>query len=193
MRAQLTSLVDADIAAYRIGALLDSATVEVVAGFLKTVRVPVVHDPALRASGGGRFGTDETIGALRDLLLPVVTVVTPNLGEAEQLTNLRAHDFVTMQSAARELVRLGAGAALVKGGHLPERVYDVLIDAGGVQLFDTDRLPGTLRGTGCLLAAALAVALARGLPLREAVANARAFVSKKFSNARERGHMHCAY
>ena len=193
VEAQLAALSGASIAAYRVGALLDTATVRVVARHLAVARVPVVYDPALAPSGGGRFGSDDVVAALRELLLPVVTLVTPNLYEAATLAQFAVSDTVSMEAAAKALVALGARAALVKGGHLPERTLDILVSAGGTFVYEAERLPGTLRGTGCLLACALAASLAHGLGLPDAVARARAFVRTKLAEPIERGGMPLAY
>ncbi len=193
VRAQLAALADAGIAAYRIGALLDVATVGAVAGHVARDRAPVVYDPALAPSGGGRFGDEDVVAALRERLVPLASIVTPNLTEAAQLTGRRVEDVATMEEAGRALVAMGAHAALVKGGHLGRSACDVLVDDDGTRLYEARRLPGTLRGTGCLLAAALAAELARRTPLREAVATAREFVREKLANGHERGRMQLAY
>jgi hydroxymethylpyrimidine kinase/phosphomethylpyrimidine kinase len=193
VEAELAALAEASIAAYRVGVLLDVATVEVIAAHLATVDVPVVYDPALAPSGGGRFGSDEVTRAIRRSLLPVVTLVTPNLVEAATLTERPVGERGSMEAAASVLVSLGAQAALVKGGHLPERTIDVLVDVEGTFAYEAERLPGTLRGTGCLLACSLAAALAQGLSLRDAVARARAFVRAKIAHPHERGGMSLAY
>ena len=98
-----------------------------------------------------------------------------------------------MPQAARDLLQLGCRAVLLKGGHLPADPVDVLATAEHVELFDGSRIEGELRGTGCLLAMALACALAQGDPLRDAVRFARAFVRRKISNAREFGGLSVAY
>ena len=191
--AQLAALAAADVAAYRIGALLDVWTVEAVAAHLASAGAPAVYDPALAPSGGGRFGDERTVAALRERLVPLATIVTPNLAEAARLTGRRVNDLATMRDAGSALVAAGARAALVKGGHLAGRACDVLVDGDGVETYEAARLPGGLRGTGCLLAASLAAALARGTPLRAAVATARAFVREKMTNGCERGGMRLAY
>jgi hydroxymethylpyrimidine/phosphomethylpyrimidine kinase len=191
--AQLAALAGAKIAAYRIGALLDAASVAVVARHLDTSRLPAVYDPGVAPSGGGRFAGDATIAAIRRELLARVTLVTPNLDEAAVLTGAPVADVEAMETAARALVALGARAALVKGGHLANAAIDVLADAEGVAVYEAPRYAGTLRGTGCLLACAAAAALARGEPLRDAVTYARAFVRERFDAASDLGTMRVAF
>ncbi len=191
--AQLAGLADAEIAAYRIGALADVATIETIARHIEHARVPVVYDPALGASGGGSFSSDDVVRAIVARLLPRATIVTPNLREAAILTGEAVDDVESMARAGARLVALGARAALVKGGHLAGRAIDVLVTADASERFEGERIAGELRGTGCLLAAALAAGLARGCPLDAAVADARAFVRARFASAVERGGMRLAY
>ncbi len=191
--AQFDALADAGIAAYRIGAMLDATTVALVASRVSRSGVPIVYDPALGASGGGRFGDDATLDSIRERLVPIVTIVTPNLAEAAALAGFPVDDRDAMEAAARALVARGARAALVKGGHLAGDPSDVLVDASGTRAFSAERLSGSLRGTGCLLAASLAAALARGDALDAAVAVARAFVRDKIVRGTDRGGMRTAY
>ncbi len=192
--AQFAALREARIGAYRIGALPDVATVQAVAAHLAGASAPVVLDPVLAASGGGSFADAATVEALCRLLLPLATLVTPNLAEAARLTGAPAVDDVdAMEVAGRALRARGAAAVLVKGGHLEGAAVDVLVDRDGTVVFEAPRLPGSLRGTGCLLGCAAAAALARTEPLRVAVEYARAFVRARFSSARNTGGMSVAY
>jgi hydroxymethylpyrimidine/phosphomethylpyrimidine kinase len=192
IEAQFEALAAAPIAAYRIGALPGLAAIGVVANRLATASVPVVYDPVLAATAGGAFLDEAGIAALVSRLLPRASVVTPNLDEARRLTGVASIDDVdAMGVAARALVRLGAGAALVTGGHLRGAPIDVLFD-GELRTFEAARLTGTMRGTGCLLADALAAALARGLALASAVEEARGYVRRKLQRAIELGGMRVA-
>jgi hydroxymethylpyrimidine/phosphomethylpyrimidine kinase len=192
--AQFEALTGAAVAAYRIGALLDPESVAAVARALRGALVPVVYDPVLGPSGGGAFADDATLAAIRERLLPQVTIVTPNLAEAARLTGeALPADRSAMERAGRDLLDLGAGAALVTGGHLPGDPIDLLVERGGALAFAGTRLAGTLRGTGCLLACALAAELARGATLPAAVERGRAFVRERFSRAQTVGGMRLAY
>jgi hydroxymethylpyrimidine/phosphomethylpyrimidine kinase len=193
LEAQLAALASAKIAAYRIGALLDRASVEIVAAHLRSSGVPSVYDPVFAPSGGGVFAGAALIAAIRDELVPRVTLVTPNLAEAGALTGLVPADAAAMETAGRALVALGAGAALVKGGHLRGVATDVLTDAAGTVAYEAPRLAGTLRGTGCVLACGIAAALARGQSLRDAVVFGRALVRERFASAGTAGGMRLAY
>jgi hydroxymethylpyrimidine/phosphomethylpyrimidine kinase len=188
--AQFAALARAPIAAYRIGALPDASSVALVAAALAAAGVPAVYDPVFAPSAGGTFSDARTIAAVRELLLPRVTVVTPNLSEAAMLlARPPAATVAAMRVAAADLRAFGPGAALLTGGHLSGDPVDVLADDDGIAEFADKRLPGTMRGTGCLLAVALAVELARSTPLRAAVIAARAFVRERFARAVTLGPM----
>ncbi len=192
--AQFAALREAGIGAYRLGALPDVATVEAVAAHLAGLSVPVVLDPVLTASGGGSFADGAAVEALCAFILPLTTLVTPNLAEAARLTGRPTVDDVEAMEAAGQALRArGAAAVLVKGGHLSGAAVDVLVDRDGTVVFEAPRLPGSLRGTGCLLGCAVAAALARGEPMRTAVEYARAFVRARFASARSAGGMTVAY
>jgi len=174
IRAQFDALREADVRAFHVGALLSADAVRAVAaGLARYAGVPVVVDPVLAASGGDPLADDATRIALRDTLLPCATLVTPNLDEASRLLVREVRDLDAMRAAATALVGLGAGAALVKGGHLRGDAVDVLAEAGATTEFRSARVTGTLRGTGDLLAVTLAAALARGASVQAAIEPAR--------------------
>jgi hydroxymethylpyrimidine kinase/phosphomethylpyrimidine kinase len=192
--AQFDALGGAPIAAYRIGALLDAASAAVVAERLADANLPVVYDPVLGASGGGTFADAATLVTLIERVLPICTLVTPNLSEAAALTDGRTlANRDDMERAGRALVALGARAALVTGGHLPGTPLDVYVDAHASRDYTAPRLAPGLRGTGCLLAAALAAWLARGATAHDAIERARAFVRERIAAGVERGGMRTAY
>ncbi|GAC1312260.1 MAG: bifunctional hydroxymethylpyrimidine kinase/phosphomethylpyrimidine kinase [Vulcanimicrobiaceae bacterium] len=194
--APFAALARAPVSAYRIGALASAeAVASVVAGLRRRSSggsVPIVYDPVLATSAGGTLASETTIAAIARELLPLVTVVTPNLAEAERLarTTGAAGDgawppdrtqAMAMSRWGRALVAAGAGAALVTGGHLAGDPVDVYVDAFGERSYADTRLPGDLRGTGCLLACALAAELARGAAMHDAISRARAFVRTRFA------------
>lgn len=197
--AQFASLARAEIAAVRIGALLDPASVAAVAAWLRGRHeagrgVPVVYDPVLGPSGGGAFADDATTAAIVADLVPLVSLALPNLAEVARLTGSREPASPQAMAHAGERLRArGATAVLVTGGHLAGDPVDVLVAAEGTRTFAGARIAGGLRGTGCLLACAIAVALARGRPLAEAVETGRAFVRERFAGAREIAGMRVAY
>ncbi len=197
--AQFASLGSAEIAAVRIGALLDVPSVAEVAMWLRTRRadgatVPVVYDPVLGPSGGGAFADDAALAVIVASLLPLVSLVTPNLTEAARLTDSPVATMPeAMVAQGRHLRSFGADAALVTGGHLAGDPIDVYVAADGERTFAAPRLAGTLRGTGCLLACGIAAARARGCAPLEAIERGRAFVRDRFVHATELGGMRVAY
>jgi hydroxymethylpyrimidine/phosphomethylpyrimidine kinase len=148
----------------------------------------------MRATRGGSFADAATVAALRDEVAALPNVIlTPNLAEASALLECGAIDRAAIGRAASELQRLGSRAVLLKGGHLDDDPVDALATRDGVELFGDSRIAGDLRGTGCILAMALACAVARGEPLSDAVRAARAFVRGKIASAREFGGLRVAY
>jgi hydroxymethylpyrimidine/phosphomethylpyrimidine kinase len=192
IEAQFDALAAAPLAAYRIGALPNAEAIRAIAARLAGMRVPVVYDPVLCASAGGTFLDDAGVSAVVMNLLPRTSIVMPNLREASILAGVPPiADAAAMGEAARALVRLGAAAALVTGGHLEGDPVDVLFD-GELHHFESARLNAAMRGTGCLLADALAAALARGIALSKAVEEARTYVRRKLQRAIEVGGMRVA-
>jgi hydroxymethylpyrimidine/phosphomethylpyrimidine kinase len=143
---------------------------------------PVVFDPVMGASAGGSLFD----GAPADMLQLVrrSTLVTPNLEEAAWLTGRAVETLDHARHAAQALAGLGPAAVLVKGGHLPGAATDVLCSAAGERLFEGTRLPGrNPRGTGCALATAIAIGLARGQPLEQAVGSAKVWLAGRIQAA----------
>ena len=183
VRAQLEAVLDdMPVGAAKTGMLSVAPTIEAVAAVLRERPVPhLVVDPVMVATSGDPLLDDDAVGALTELLLPLATVVTPNIPEAERLLGERITTVEEMRAAAP---RLG-DAVLLKGGHLPGDVLvDVLWCDGALHEFTDARIdtPHT-HGTGCALAAGIAAQLARGASLADAVAAARDFVRRGLEQA----------
>ena len=182
-----TALASNRIHAIKIGMLGTKRAVEAVALSLPLrSEVPVVLDPVLAASSGRGLADDETRIALVELLFPRATVVTPNAVEAASLLGEPVvTDAATLESYALRLLDDGPRAVLLKGGHAEgEESIDVLVSADR----DIDRLrgprrPGTLRGTGCALASAIAAGLAREQPLLSACREAKRYIIGLFEQS----------
>lgn len=164
--------------AIKTGMLGDVATVETVAELLAGVGVPVVVDPVMVAKGGAPLLAEAAVAALRRRLIPLASVLTPNLPEAEALLGRPIPDAGAMPDAAQALRGLGARAVLLKGGHLRgAEAVDILATADGIFSFRSSRIVSRhTHGTGCTLASAVATGLAQGLDLVQAVERARNFV-----------------
>ncbi len=140
--------------------------------------IPLVVDPVMVAKGGARLLNDVAVAALRRDLLPLATLLTPNVPEAEALTGLSIADHAAARHAAQALLELGAAAVLLKGGHLPGPVVqDILATPGGLEVIESRRVETRhTHGTGCTLASAVASGLAQGMTLSDAVWRGTAYV-----------------
>lgn len=172
---------DIHVDAVKIGMLGTAEAVRTVATALRAYRPPwVVLDPVLRATTGARLLDSDALDAVREELLPLATVVTPNAVEAGALLGITAPESVTATySAAAALILRGAAAALVTGGHLKDTDFsiDVLHDGHEAREFRVRRVAGSAHGTGCTLSAAIAALLARGKGLPRACSEAQKFVA----------------
>jgi len=180
VRAQLDSVLgDIGVDAVKTGMLASTQLVTAVADVLATVRVPVVVDPVGVSKHGDTLLAADAVAAVRDRLLPVADLVTPNLYEVHQLTGVKVADEAGLRRAADAMLALGPRAVLVKGGHLPGDAVDLLVTAAGLtREFRAERLDNRhTHGTGCTLASAVASRLALGDPLPEAVSAAKHYVT----------------
>jgi hydroxymethylpyrimidine/phosphomethylpyrimidine kinase len=185
------------VAAFKIGVLGDVETVAAVAEIVSDYPdLPVILDPVLASGRGDVFADDDTLLAIRELLLPQTTLITPNSYEARRLAAIEdgadsedvARTTMSLEAAAARLIGWGAGAVLVTGTH--ENSVEVINrfygpagkdgadddENGAIVLIRSDawkRLPGSYHGSGCTLASAIAALLASGIALEEAVHEAQ--------------------
>ena len=184
--AQIDAVVtDLGADATKIGMLGAAAIVDAVVAAIGRHRLPnVVLDTVMVSKSGARLLDAEAVAALRDRLLPLATVVTPNIPEAEALTGLSVRTVADLHEAAHRLVRLGARAALVKGGHLDGPAIDVLWDGTRTIELRAERVPTPhTHGTGCTFSAAIAARLARGEDLEAAARGAKEYVTLAIQQA----------
>jgi len=188
--AELAS--DVEITAVHIGMLGSGKVARAVADLLATHPLPnVVLDPILKSSSGADL-VDASGGRwLTEKLIPLATILTPNIDEASALTGLPVTDPEQMRAAARKLHEMGASAVVITGGHL-EKAIDLLsfTSSRGVQqeLFKSARLKSnSTHGTGCAFSTAVACHLAMGRGLPEAVLLAKAYVAAAIGNAHPLG------
>ncbi|MGH3502365.1 MAG: bifunctional hydroxymethylpyrimidine kinase/phosphomethylpyrimidine kinase [Nocardioidaceae bacterium] len=189
LRAQFESVAsDLDVRAIKIGMLGSAALVETVHDLLERWPVPaVVLDPVLVATSGDLLVPHDAAQAIRRLLVPLASVVTPNVPEAEALTGLAVTDVAAMARAGHALRDCGAGASLVTGGHLTgAQSVDVIVDGEGVDQLSAPRIdtPNT-HGTGDTLSSAIAAGLALDIPIRRAMADAKEFVFRALRAGRQ--------
>ena len=187
LRAQIDACFeDFDVRVVKLGMLANAGVIDAVATALDQHCPPyIVLDPVMIATSGAKLLEDEAIDALRRRLLPMATVITPNLPEAELLLGRPIADVEAMRVACDDLLDLGAGAVLLKGGHLTggSEVVDLFAERvdDGERLYREMRHPRLAveaHGTGCTLASAVAANLALGLPLDEACVSATDYVHR---------------
>ena len=171
------------IRALKTGMLYDTGIIRVVCSFIKAHREIIsVVDPVMVATSGARLLRDDAIAAVRDELLPLATLITPNLDEAAVLLGKRPASVDEMREAAKALGAMTHTNVLLKGGHLetPESVTDILFTTDGLLMaFSDDRVPDVnTHGSGCTLSAAITACLAKGERLEEAVALGRKYLLK---------------
>jgi hydroxymethylpyrimidine/phosphomethylpyrimidine kinase len=188
------TVTDIGADAVKTGMLATSEVIGAVAAALEefAAGVPVVIDPVMVAKGGAALLQSDAVKTLRDRLLPLAALLTPNAPEAEALTGLAIRTVDDMKRAGESLCRAGAAAALVKGGHLSGAIVtDVLVTRDGIEIFESPRInSSSTHGTGCTLASAIATGIAQKLPLTAAVVRARAYVLEAIRTAPGFGHGH---
>ena len=186
IEAQARAVLD-DIGADAIktGMLGDAATVVLVARLLEEASVPAVVDPVMVAKGGAALLSAEAVRVVRERLVPLATLLTPNAPEAEALTGFAVTSTDDLRRAGEALLALGARSVLMKGGHIAgARVVDILMTSDGESVFEGERIDSRhTHGTGCTLASACAAGIAQGLPLEAAVARAWDYVHEAMLRA----------
>jgi hydroxymethylpyrimidine/phosphomethylpyrimidine kinase len=191
--AQARAVLD-DIGAdvVKTGMLGDAEVVELVAQILDAAGLPAVIDPVMVAKDGARLLADDAVAPVRRLLIPRAALLTPNAPEAEALTGLSVETTDDLRRAGDALLGLGAGAVLMKGGHVPgDRVIDILMTPYGETVLEGERIDTrNTHGTGCTLASACATGLAQGLSLEAAAARAWGYVHRAMLQAPGFGHGH---
>ncbi|HTR68954.1 MAG TPA: bifunctional hydroxymethylpyrimidine kinase/phosphomethylpyrimidine kinase [Mycobacteriales bacterium] len=177
--AQIRVVVeDIGVDAVKTGMLASPALVETVAARLAGLDAPIVVDPVCVSKHGDPLLEPAAVAVLVEALLPLATVVTPNLAEVETLTAITVDDAAAQRTAAEAVLALGARWVLIKGGHLAGDPVDLLTDGQAVFEFSAPRLDNAhTHGTGCTLASAIASRLALGDDVPDAVRTAKDFLT----------------
>jgi len=209
VRRQVIPIIEnLDVTCVKIGMLPTREIVREVARLFRETHLPApVVDPVMRSSSGYDLIDDEAIAVLMSDLLPLARVLTPNIPEAERITGFSIKDEEGMLRAARTIREKGVNAVLIKGGHLrppldqrtqesrrkrdgeesdsePEEAIDVLDNEGKVTIFRKEFVAGAeLHGSGCILSAAIAAGLGKGMDLEDAVREAKDFVTQAIRNS----------
>ncbi|HBT49918.1 MAG: Hydroxymethylpyrimidine/phosphomethylpyrimidine kinase, partial [Caldanaerobacter subterraneus] len=173
-----------------IGMVSNEEIIKTIAKGLKEYGVEkVVLDPVMIAKSGDPLLKPEAMKALKEELLPLSLVVTPNLMEAKELTGMEIKNISDMKEAAKKILSLGAKVVLVKGGHLEGEAVDVFYD--GVEFYEikAERInTKNTHGTGCTFSSAIAANLALGYDLLEAVKRAKRYITGAIKNSLSIGH-----
>jgi hydroxymethylpyrimidine/phosphomethylpyrimidine kinase len=187
VRDQLAAVAeDLPPAAVKTGMLASAALVRQVAEAIRRYGwTQLVVDPVMVATSGDRLLDRDAEVVIREALLPLAAVVTPNIEEAGLLAQMEVADVPAMEAAGRLILAMGARAVLVKGGHLPgDTLVDILVTAEGARRFTHPRVSTTsTHGTGCTLSAAVAAGLALGHPLEASVSSALEYVDRALRSA----------
>lgn len=198
--AQIDAII-ADIGAHALktGMLANAAIIEIVASKIREHRLKnVVIDPVMVATSGDLLIKKNAVNVLRKKLLPLATIVTPNVPEAEELTGTKLRTSADMEQAARAIVAMGARSVIVKGGHRVGPAADLFHDGKRFLLLNAPRIrTQNTHGTGCTLSAAIAAYLARGEPLDRAVGLSKDYITEalrqSFTVGRGHGPVHHFY
>lgn len=187
--AEQVDLVLSDIGAdvIKTGMLYSYQIIEAIDYVLQNYTdIPLVIDPVMVSKNGRILLKEDAVDIFMETLLKGAFLLTPNVPEAELLADMKIKTVDQMKAAGEIIRKLGAKNVLVKGGHLEKGVdiHDVLVSKGGAEVFSSERLDAShTHGTGCTLASAIAVNIAKGVPIRESVINAREYVFNAIKHA----------
>ncbi len=187
-----TVMCDIGTDAVKTGMLANSGIIKAVAERIEALETPnVVVDPVMVAKSGDRLLREEAIDAYRSRLLPLALVVTPNIPEAEALTDVTIESDEDAFRAARVITGMGARWVVIKGGHRDGPVKDILCSDEEVHEFVSERIQSkNTHGTGCTFASAIAAHLARGSSVEDSVSHAKRYVSAAIEAAYPVGRGH---
>ncbi len=179
-------MADFDITYAKTGMLSRAETVECVARNVKRHGLKLIVDPVMASESGGRLLHPDAVDALRDMILPLAEVTTPNVFEAKALSGVDVKDLLTAKEACRAIHDMGVRYVVVTGGHMGG--VDVLYDGSDFTVFKGELVKGGTHGTGCTHSAALTAYLCRGEAIEKACEKAKAFVKNAVMNSMDVGH-----
>ncbi|MGE7919648.1 bifunctional hydroxymethylpyrimidine kinase/phosphomethylpyrimidine kinase [Viridibacillus sp. NPDC093762] len=188
-------LDDFQVGAIKTGMLFSAEIIHGVAETLKSYDLPMlVIDPVMIAKGGASLLLNEAVHSMKTELLPLATIITPNIPEAEVLTGLTIHSDSDVENAANRLITMGAQAVVLKGGHRDTKDYaeDLFLSAKGERFIMRSERISTkdTHGTGCTFSAAIAARLAQGFTASDAVIDAKHFIQAAIKNGLQLGAGH---
>jgi hydroxymethylpyrimidine/phosphomethylpyrimidine kinase len=179
--AQIDAIID-DIGAHALktGMLANAAIIHTVVSKIREYRLKnIVVDPVMVATSGDLLIQSSAVAALRRKLIPLATVLTPNIPEAEELTGMKLYNTAAIEAAAKKIIDLGARSVLIKGGHRSGPAVDIFYDGKHFAALNAPRIrTKNTHGTGCTLSAAITAELARGMDPADACVAAKRFVER---------------
>lgn len=173
------------IKAIKTGMLFSAEIIEVIAQTLSNYQtIPLVIDPVFAATSGSKLIRDDAVRHLQEKLFPLAKLITPNIPEAEILLGEKLTNLPDLEQAAQNFFERFNVPVLMKGGHLTDIAVDTLVDAEGMELFESKLVSGVNNhGSGCTLASAITAALAKGESLRQAVKIAKTYITEALKNS----------
>ncbi len=185
---QITAILeDIGTDAIKIGMLSNEKIINCVVKLLSNLKkkIPIVLDPVMVAKGGHKLLDAGAETALINELMPLCTIITPNIPEAEVITGIKINDALDLENAGRSIIDMGINNVLMKGGHLnSSKLTDVLITNNNIEYFNNNKInTKNSHGTGCTLSSAIACGLGQKLTLKESVKRAHLYVYKSILNA----------
>ena len=185
-----TVLADINVNVIKTGMLSSNAIIESVTSYLAdTQPKPLVVDPVMVSKSGHRLLMDDAVAALTKQLIPLATVVTPNIPEAEVLSNMKIQSINDSHEAAQRIISLGPKSVIIKGGHLEGPPIDLFYDGFTFQEFIAPRIKTmNTHGTGCTFASAIAANLARGEDIIKAIEKSKEYVTNAIRQTYQIGH-----
>ena len=185
-----TVLEDIKVDVIKTGMLSSNTIIESVTAYLtKTQPKTLVVDPVMVSKSGHRLLLDDAVSALTTQLLPLATVVTPNIPEAEVLSDMKIKSIQDSHEAARRIISLGSKSVIIKGGHLEGPPIDLFYDGYTFQEFSAPRIKTkNTHGTGCTFASAIAANLAKGEDIIKAIEKSKTYVTNAIRQTYQIGH-----
>lgn len=187
LHKQLKTLFeDIKIDAIKIGMIPNSKNIEVIAKFIKLYKTKTVLDPVIISTSGYRLLSKKGIKRLKNKLIPLADIITPNINEAQTLTGIKINSIKEMKKAIKKLHKMGAKSILMKGGHLSGKyAIDLLYTRGKFYTLKQKKVKSNIdfHGTGCILSSAIAANLANGYGMHKSVKRAKKFITKKIEHS----------
>ena len=176
-----TLIEDFDVHAIKTGMLLNSEIIDLISSKINLLQTPLIIDPVMRSTTGTNLSEGDFLESLIGKLIPISTIITPNINEAEILSNISINNHDNVEDACRIIKKLGTKAVLIKGGHLNEKksdVFDTFYYKEKFYYFKKKRITGNFHGIGCTFSTAIACNLAKDIDIVESVKNSETFIEK---------------